>query len=236
MWRVTVTYDYPLHRILTFTESRQTQGTTSPGGQRIKMLSRQHASLAAKYSSGSGLYRHAASLGLSPYSLLYGNTTALDPACYARRLVQESSVGYDTALKTKGSFSTFSNRRIEKVNIDQALDSKPEEANHSSSTIEASEKGRASKDSSAEVQQNQKWQKISWVSVLLGNFGRILFLFSLGCVVVGGWVLWEKFGRRLNKMIKMLEKTRKVKEAVKESLARRAKRVREFLKREQPIS
>lgn len=138
----------------------------------------------------------------------------------------------------KISFWTFSNRPIEKVNVDQPLDSKPEvvrEADHNtSSTIETLEKGFSPRESSADIQQNRKWQEIHWGCVLLDNSGIIFFLFSLGFVIAGGWVLWEKFGRRLNKMIEMLEKTRKAKQAVGESLARRAKRVRELLKREQP--
>ncbi len=204
------------------------------------MLSRQHASLAAKYSSGFRVYRHTASLGLSPYSKLYGTPVALEPACYSRRLVQGFSVGHDTVPKIRHLFSTFSNRGIEKVNIDQPLESKPQvvrEADHNTSrTIETLEKGLSPRESSADVQQNRKWQEIHWGCVLPDNSGTVFFLICLGCVIVGGWMLWEKFGRRVNKIIEMLEKTKKAKEAVTESLTRRAKRVSQFLEREQPFS
>ncbi|CAL8578746.1 hypothetical protein XPA_004519 [Xanthoria parietina] len=179
------------------------------------MLSQQHASLAAKYTGT------AASLRLSPYSKFYGIPTAIDPACNARKLIQASSVGHDTVPKIRHLFSTFSNRRIEKVNIDQPLES----------TIETLEKGSSPRESSADVQQTRKWQEIHWGCVLPDNSGTVFFLIGLGCVIVGGWILWEKFGRRVNKIIEMLEKTKKAKEAVTESLTRRANRVSQFLER-----
>lgn len=142
--------------------------------------------------------------------------------------------------KIRHLFSTFSNRRIEKVNIDQPLESKPQvvrEADHNtSSTIETLEKGSSPRESSADVQQTRKWQEIHWGCVLPDNSGTVFFLICLGCIIVGGWMLWEKFGRRVKKIIEMLEKTKKAKEAVTESLTRRAKRVSQFLEREQPFS